>query len=92
MMMNAMMMMPSSSCSPEEREKRKKSEESQVLHLKNVKNTQKICRLAHFFRSSLLITTPREEVNEEDFCKTLLRLRVLARVSREKARGARQRN
>lgn len=69
-MMNAMMMMPSSSCSPEEREKRKKSEAA-VLHLKNVKNTQ-ICRLAHFFRkrpksSSLLITTPREEVNEEDF-------------------------
>lgn len=72
MMMNAMMMMPSSSCSPEEREKRKKSEAA-VLHLKNVKNTQKICRLAHFFRkrpksSSLLITpTTSEEVNEEDF-------------------------
>lgn len=58
--------------SPNVREKRKKSEAA-VLHLKNVKNTQKICRLAHFFRkrpksSSLLITpTTSEEVNEEDF-------------------------
>ena len=86
-MMNAMMMMPSSSCSPEEREKRKKSEAA-VLHLKNVKNTQ-ICRLAHFFRKrprfqSLLITTTSEEGNEEDFCP-LLRLRAANRV-REKAR------